>query len=84
MSIIDNQAELDEAKLRVGSEEEAKLVDDLAYWEVAEVDHHNEYRALVAKAEATLRLHAEAQRWSGLIAAELHRRRDEKRARAGL
>jgi hypothetical protein len=83
MSIIDNQAELDEAKLKVGVEDDPKLINDLAYWEVAEVDHHNEYRALVARAEATLRLHAEAQRWSGLIAAELHRRREEKRSRAG-
>ncbi len=82
MSIIDSQTDLDEAKLRIGSEDEAKLVADLAYWAVVEVDHHQAYREHLEKAEATLRLHAEAQRWSTLIAAELHARREAKRSRA--
>lgn len=82
MSIIDSQVDLDAAKLRLGTVDEDELVRDLAYWSVAELDHHADMETIGARYQDVTLLHAEARRWGALIAAEIRTRRDAKRTRA--
>lgn len=82
MSIADNAVELEEARLRVGAEDESKLVEDLAYWSVVELDHHADMVAIQERMSVAYGLHAEARQWGAVIAAELRKRRDEKRRKA--
>jgi hypothetical protein len=80
MSILDDRTELDEAKARLTTTEEQQLVQDLAYWTIRELDHHAEWDEAQKRVVAIATLHAEAQRWSALIGAELRERRATKRA----
>lgn len=82
MSILNDRAELDEAKARLATVDEDQLVKDLAYWTIRELDHHAEWDEAQQRVLVVATLHAEAQRWSGLVAAELRARRDAKRSRA--
>lgn len=82
MSIIDSATDRAEAELRLGVEDEAKLERDLAYWAIQEQDHHAEAVDVQRRLWALLELDKEAGAWVTLIASELRKRRDEKRARA--
>lgn len=82
MSILDNQVDLDEAKTRLATTDEADLIRDLAYWSTAELDHHADLEDLARRYNEVLTLHAEAKRWGALTAAEIRTRRDTKRAGA--
>lgn len=82
MSIIDNQVDLQEAKLKLGTLDEDQLVKDLAYWSIVELDHHAELEDLSRRYNDVSVLHAEARRWGALVTTELRTRRDAKRAKA--
>jgi hypothetical protein len=75
MSILDSRTEVDEATERLKTLSDETLSRDLTYWTVASYDAGADYLALQEREAGVRRLHAEAQQWVGLIAAELRARR---------
>lgn len=75
MSILDSKTEVTAAEERLSGASVESLTRDLAFWTIASYDAAADYLALQEREAAVRRLHAEAQQWVGLIAAELRARR---------
>lgn len=82
MSIRDSAAELQVAELKVGSASDEELQRDLAFWTVASYDSSEQFREVSNRLGELRLLHSEEELWVSLIALEIRKRRDEKRATA--
>lgn len=80
MSIVDSQVERTEAEARLAGATPEQLERDLVYWSVAGRDHAAEWTDLSDRLGVVRGLYAESTTWVQLIADELVRRRDERRA----
>lgn len=79
MSIATSREERAQAEAKLAETPVEQLERDLAYWSVAKVDHTEAYRVASVQRSQAGELYAEAETWTELIAAELHRRRETPR-----
>lgn len=79
MSITTSREERAQAEAKLAATPVEQLERDLSYWSVAKVDHSEAYRAATVQRGQAGELYAEAETWTELIAAELHKRRETPR-----
>jgi hypothetical protein len=83
VSVLDNREEVAAAEAQLAAASDERLAGDLLYWTVASLDHAEDYRAVNERLAEVRGLYTVAEQWIGMIAREIRRRRDAKRAEAG-
>lgn len=78
MSIVDDEVELEAAKVRLGAADHDRLLGDLAFWKQAARRASKEFVELTTRRVALQVQYAEADSWCDLIADELLKRTDER------
>lgn len=82
MSILDSREEVAQAEAKLAAATDGQLTTDLEYWTIAAYGAAADYVEVHARQAAARQLHAEAEHWVGLLAQEIRKRRDAKRAGA--